>query len=190
MRLFGELRQAIEAVKMDYRLGMKLDPSVRSKWDVIFFSASFHGLMYYRFSHMFWKKRMKFIAMTIRYMARVFFAMDIHPAAEIEAGIFIDHGMGVVIGETATVGSGTLIYHGVTLGTARVVSGKRHPSIGKNVLIGANASVLGPVKVCDGARIGANSVVIHDVPCACTVVGNPARIVKAGDYSEERNEAV
>ncbi len=190
MQLFKELRQTLKSVKSDYELGMKLDPSVRSKWDLILFSASFHGLMYYRFSHMFWKKKMKFLAMAVRYTARIFFAMDIHPAAEIEPGIFIDHGIGVVIGETAAIGSGTLIYHGVTLGASHVVNGKRHPTIGKNVFIGANASVLGPINVCDGAKIGANSVVLKDVPCACTVVGNPARIVKAGDYSEERNEAV
>ncbi len=111
--------------------------------------------------------------------------MDIHPAAEIEPGIFIDHGIGTVIGETASVGEGTLIYHGVTLGATRVMNGKRHPTVGRNVLIGANASVLGPIKICDGAKIGANTVILHDVPCACTVVGNPAKIVKAGELKKE-----
>lgn len=123
--------------------------------------------------------------MFVRSIARVLYSMDIHPAAEIEPGIFIDHGIGVIIGETASVGRGTLIYHGVTLGATRVMKGKRHPNIGRNVLIGANASILGPIKVCDGAKIGANTVVLHDVPCACTVVGNPAKIVKAGDIKKE-----
>lgn len=121
---------------------------------------------------------MEFLAMLLRYLSRVLYKMDIHPAANIEAGIFIDHGMGVVIGETASVGRGTLIYHGVTLGTARVMQGKRHPTIGRNVLIGANATILGPIKIGDGARIGANSVVLRDVPESATAVGNPARIIR------------
>ncbi len=127
--------------------------------------------------------------MVFRGIARVRYSMDIHPAAEIEPGIFIDHGMGVVIGETASIGSGTLIYHGVTLGSAHLIKGKRHPTIGRNVLIGANATILGPIKICDGAKIGANAVVLRDVPCACTVVGNPAKIVKIGEI-KRRDDAV
>ncbi len=189
MRFFNEFHLAIKAMKMDYHLGMRFDPSLKSKWDLILFSASFHGLVLYRLSHMFWKLRWKFLAMIFRGIARVRYSMDIHPAAEIEPGIFIDHGMGVVIGDTASVGSGTLIYHGVTLGSVHLIKGKRHPTIGRDVLIGANATVLGPVKICDGVKIGANSVVIHDVPCACTVVGNPARIVKIVE-SKKRDDVV
>ncbi len=126
--------------------------------------------------------------MIFRGIARVRYAMDIHPAAKIEAGIFIDHGIGVVIGETASIGSGTLIYHGVTLGSANVMKGKRHPTIGRNVLIGANATILGPIKICDGVKVGANAVVLHDVPCACTIVGNPAKIVKVNGM--RRDDAV
>ena len=127
--------------------------------------------------------------MILRGMARVRYSMDIHPAAEIEPGIFIDHGIGVVIGETASIGTGTLIYHGVTLGVAHLMSGKRHPTIGRNVLIGANATILGPIKVGDGAKVGANAVVLNDVPCACTVAGNPAKIVKVGNI-KRRDDAV
>ncbi len=123
--------------------------------------------------------------MIFRGIARVRYSMDIHPAAEIEPGIFIDHGMGIVIGETASVGNGTLIYHGVTLGSAHLTFGKRHPTVGRNVFIGANAVVIGPVNVCNGAKIGANAVVLHDVPRACTVVGNPAKIVKINERKDD-----
>ncbi|WP_161847608.1 serine O-acetyltransferase EpsC [Athalassotoga saccharophila] len=176
--LFKEIGFTFHAIKEDFKAGKRLDPSVKSGRDIFLFSASFHGLMLYRFSHLFWNLKMRFLAMTLRYINRVLYKMDIHPAANIEAGIFIDHGIGVVIGETASVGSGSLIYHGVTLGTARIMQGKRHPTIGRNVLIGANAVILGPVKIGDGSRIGANAVVLEDVPEFSTAVGNPARIVK------------
>ncbi len=175
---FRNLEITFRAIKEDYRLGMKLDPSVKSSLDIFLFSPSFHGLMLYRFSHFFWKSHMKFLAMSFRYLNRVIYKMDIHPAAEIECGIFIDHGIGVVIGETAFVGSGTLIYHGVTLGTARVMNGKRHPTVGRDVMIGANAVILGPVTIGNGAKIGANAVVLEDVPPMATAVGNPARIIE------------
>ncbi len=178
MHFFNELRLAIKAMRADYEFGMRVDPSLKSKWDLLLFSTSFHGLILYRLAHMFWKLKWRFLAMFFSGIVRVRYSMDIHPAAEIEPGIFIDHGIGVVIGETASIGSGTLIYHGVTLGSAHVMSGKRHPTIGHNVFIGANASVLGPIEICDGAKIGANAVVLHNVSCGCTVVGNPARIIK------------
>ncbi len=189
MRFFKEIHLMFESIKKDYHLGIESDPSLKSKWDLILFSSSFHGLILYRISHMFWNLKLRFLAMFFRGAARVFYAMDIHPAADIEPGIFIDHGIGVVIGETASVGSGTLIYHGVTLGSSHITKGKRHPSIGRNVFIGANASILGPIKICDGAKIGANSVVIHNVPCACTVVGNPAKIVRA-NKTKRRDDAI
>lgn len=176
--LFKELKFAFHAIRKDYELGKKLDPSVKSGLDISLFSASFHGLILYRFSHFFWKSKMKFFAMTFRYLSRIVYKMDIHPAADIEAGIFIDHGIGVVIGETASIGCGTLIYHGVTLGTARVIGGKRHPTVGRDVMIGANAVVLGPIKIGDGVKIGANAVVLEDVPPFATAVGNPAKILR------------
>ncbi len=176
--LFRNLEITFRAIKEDYRLGMKLDPSVKSSLDISLFSPSFHGLMLYRFSHFFWMSNMKFLAMSFRYLNRVIYRMDIHPAAEIECGIFIDHGIGVVIGETTFIGRGTLIYHGVTLGTARIMNGKRHPTVGRNVVIGANAVVLGPVTIGNGSKIGANAVVLEDVPPFATAVGNPAKIIE------------
>lgn len=179
VRLFvRNLEITFHAIKEDYKLGMRLDPSAKSSLDISLFSPSFHGLMLYRFSHFFWKSNMKFLAMSFRYLNRVIYKMDIHPAAEIECGIFIDHGIGVVIGETAFIGRGTLIYHGVTLGTARVMNGKRHPTVGRNVMIGANAVVLGPVTIGNNAKIGANAVVLEDVPPFATAVGNPAKIIE------------
>ncbi len=111
--------------------------------------------------------------------------MDIHPAAEIEPGVVIDHGIGVVIGATATVKSGTVIYHGVTLGAKRICSGKRHPDVGRNVIIGAGAKILGPIRVGDNSVIGANAVVLNDVPENCLAVGIPARIVRRRDENAE-----
>lgn len=110
--------------------------------------------------------------------------MDIHPAAEIEPGVVIDHGIGVVIGATATVKSGTVIYHGVTLGAKHICSGKRHPDVGRNVIIGAGAKILGPIKVGDNSVIGANAVVLNDVPENCLAVGIPARIVRRDENAE------
>ena len=187
---FEEIYFTFKAVKEDYTLGRTLDPSVKSKADIILFSASFHGLVIYRFSHLLWKSNLNFFAMYLRYLSRVLYKMDIHPAAEMEFGVFIDHGIGVVIGETASVGKGTLIYHGVTLGSARVMNGKRHPTVGRNVFIGANASILGPVTIGDGSKIGANSVVLHDVPPNSTVVGNPGHIIhKNGEENFEINDS-
>jgi len=111
--------------------------------------------------------------------------MDIHPAAKIEPGVLIDHGFGVVIGSTASIGKGTIIYHGVTLGTRRIVDGKRHPDIGENVLIGAGAKILGPIKIGDNVQIGANSVVLDDVPENSKVAGIPAKPLKKSNSKEK-----
>ena len=165
-------------VKADLRAFLKNDPSVQSVWGIILFSISFRGLLLYRIYHELFKRNHKFLANILYYTAKRKYHMDIHPAAEIEPGIIIDHGFGVVIGETATVGSGTVIYHGVTLGARRVMNGPRHPHIGRNVLIGNHASVLGNISIGDGARIGANSVVLENVPEGATAVGIPAKIVK------------
>jgi len=134
--------------------------------------------MWYRFAHFFYKWKLKVLAYLIYYFVRVVFSMDIHPAARIAPGVVIDHGIGVVIGSTASVGRGTLIYHGVTLGTRKPCSGKRHPDVGENVMIGTGAKILGPIRVGNNAVVGANAVVLEDVPDGAVVVGVPARIVK------------
>ena len=159
----------------DAKLYKRLDPSVKSPL-VLFLHAGYHSMILYRLARLFYDLKMYPVSFLIYYLNRILFSVDIHPRADIEPGVVIDHGVGVVIGSTATVGSGTLIYHGVTLGARRVQTGKRHPDIGRNVLIGAGAKVLGPIRVGDGARIGANAVVLRDVPPGAVAVGIPATI--------------
>ena len=176
-------RKILSDIRLDLEMLIRNDPSVESKRDAVF-STSLRGLIYYRVYHHLYKKGYKFIAMYLYYRAKRKYGMDIHPAAEIEPGVLIDHGAGIVIGSTAFVGKGTIIYHGVTLGARRIKKGKRHPSIGRNVLIGNHASILGDIKVGDNAKIGANSVVLDNIPPFATVVGIPARIVKIGGKGE------
>lgn len=174
------IRELLSAIRADLEMFMQNDFSVRSRRDVILFSTSFRGLVYYRIYHSLYEKGHKFIAMYLYYQAKRKYGMDIHPAAKIEPGVLIDHGIGVVIGSTAFVGKGTILYQGVTLGSRRIEKGKRHPTVGRNVFIGNHASILGNIKVGDNAVIGAHSVVLADVPPFATVVGIPARIVKIG----------
>ncbi len=174
------VRELLSAIRADLEMFMQNDFSVRSKREVILFSTSFRGLVYYRIYHSLYEKGHKFIAMYLYYRAKRKYIMDIHPAAKIESGIIIDHGMGVVIGSTAFVGKGTILYHGVTLGSKKIEKGKRHPTVGRNVFVGNHASILGDIKVGDHAVIGAHSVVLSNVPPFATVAGIPARIVKIG----------
>ena len=175
---FRDFVSIFKHISEDLEMYLKLDPAAESKLQVFFFYASFQGLMWYRFAHFFYKWKLKVLAYLIYYFVRVVFSMDIHPAARIAPGVVIDHGIGVVIGSTASVGRGTLIYHGVTLGTRKPCSGKRHPDVGENVMIGTGAKILGPIRVGNNAVVGANAVVLEDVPDGAVVVGVPARIVK------------
>ncbi|HOQ39007.1 MAG TPA: DapH/DapD/GlmU-related protein [Fervidobacterium sp.] len=170
----------------------KADPSFEKSYQFLF-HAGYRSLRLYRLSHLFYRTGFKFFSYLIYHLNRIVYSIDIHPACEMEPGVVIDHGVGVVIGSTASVGSGTVIYHGVTLGAKHVVNGKRHPTVGRNVLIGAGAKILGPINIGDASKIGANSVVLDDVPAGCTVAGIPGRIVKkpgdieAPDVSETQN---
>lgn len=136
-----------------------------------------HALSWHRFANALYRVRLKLPARIVSQTARFFTGIEIHPAAKIEAGVFIDHGAGVVIGETAFVGSGTVLYHGATLGGTGKQKGKRHPTVGRNCVISAGAKVLGNVTIGDGAKIGAGAVVLTDVPPNATAVGVPARII-------------
>lgn len=167
---------------------LRLDPATSNVFQLILFNASFHGLLLYRISHLFYEWKLYPLAYIFYYLKRVLFSMDIHPAAEIEPGVVIDHGIGVVIGSTASVGSGTLIYHGVTLGAKKVCSGKRHPDVGKNVLIGAGAKILGPIRIGDNSLVGANAVVLRDVPPNSLAVGIPAKILRRDEDAESSRE--
>lgn len=168
--MFKHLRADVRAVK-------ERDPAVKSTIEVLFCYPGLHAIMFYRVAHWFYNRRLFFIARLISTIARFLTAIDIHPGAKIGEGIFIDHGIGVVIGETAEIGSNVTIYQGVTLGGTGKDTGKRHPTIGNNVVVSSGAKVLGPFRVGDNSKIGAGSVVLKEVPPNCTVVGVPGRIV-------------
>ena len=143
---------------------LKEDPAAKSKLEVLLLYPCVHSIIAYRLTHFLYKHKLFFLARLISQLSRFFTGIEIHPGAKIGKGLFIDHGMGVVIGETAEVGDNVTIYHGVTLGGTGKHTGKRHPTIGDNVLIGTGAKVLGPIIVGNNAKIGANSVVLHNVP--------------------------
>jgi serine O-acetyltransferase len=153
------------------------DPAARSYIEVIFCYPGVHAVIWHRLSHWLWTHNLYFLGRFSSHVSRWLTGIEIHPAAKLGRRFVIDHGMGVVIGETAEVGDDCYFYHQVTLGVARTGSGKRHPTVGNNVIIGAGAKVLGPITVGDNARIGANSVVVDPVPADTTVVGVPARPV-------------
>ena len=154
------------------------DPAARSKLEVFLLYPGVHATMYHQAAHFCYCHKMKFLARTISQWSRFWTGIEIHPGAKIGRRLVIDHGMGIVIGETAEVGDDCLIYHGVTLGGTGKDQGKRHPTIGNNVLLSTGSKVLGPFKVGDGARIAANAVVLKEVPEDATAVGVPARVVR------------
>lgn len=171
--MFNKLKAELDAV-------MARDPAARSRLEVYFLYSGFKALRAYRRAHWFYQRDMKFIARFISQRSRKKTGIEIHPGAKIGKNLFIDHGMGVVIGETTEIGDNCIIYQNVTLGGTGKDQGKRHPTLGDNVLIGAGAKVLGPFKVGDNARVAAGAVVLDEVPPNATAVGVPARIVKVG----------
>ena len=154
------------------------DPAARSKLEVLLLYQGVHAILFHRVSHWLWQHNCRFLARLNSQIARHCTGIEIHPGAAIGKRLVIDHGMGTVIGETAEIGDDCLIYHGVTLGGTGKDVGKRHPTIGNNVLIGTGAKVLGPIKVGDNSRIAANSVVLKEIPEDSTAVGIPARVVR------------
>ena len=165
-------------IKKDIEYIMENDPAARTKLEVFLLYPSRHARLAHMISHFLYKKNLLFLARLISQIARFLTAIEIHPGATLGAGILIDHGMGVVIGETAELGDRITIYHGTTLGGTGKEKGKRHPTVGDNVVIGAGSKVLGNIKIGSNSKIGANSVVINDVPEGATVVGIPGRVVK------------
>jgi serine O-acetyltransferase len=157
---------------------MARDPAARSRLDVVFSYPGFHAMMFYRMAHPLWRWRLLFLGRLVSQFGRWLTGIEIHPGAEIGRRLFIDHGMGVVVGETAVLGHDVTLYQGVTLGGTSLAGGKRHPSLEDGVVVGAGAQVLGPVTIGAGARIGANAVVLKDVPSGVTMVGIPARMVQ------------
>jgi len=166
---FKTLREEIDSIRAR-------DPAARSSIEVILCYPGFHVLRFYHLAHALWKMRLNVPARMLSNLGKLFTGIEIHPGAEIGRNLFIDHGAGVVIGETAIIGDEVTMYHGVTLGGTSLSHGKRHPTLGNGVIVGAGAKILGPIHVGDGARIGANAVVLSDVPAGVTMVGIPAKI--------------
>ncbi len=181
--VFKSLIEDIDAV-------LVRDPAAKSRFDVIFSYPGFHALVFYRLSHRLWGWGARFFARWISHLARWLTGIEIHPGAKIGRRFFIDHGMGVVIGETADIGNDVTIYQGVTLGGTSLHDGKRHPTLGDDVVVGSGAQVLGPLIVGKGARIGANAVVLRDVPEGVTMVGIPARPVQPKPKVVDADKAV
>ncbi len=169
--MFKSLNETLEAYQ-------RRDPAARSKLEILLLYQGVHATLYHRLAHWLYCRNLRFLARAVSQWSRFWTGIEIHPGAKIGRRLVIDHGMGVVIGETAEVGDDCLIYHGVTLGGTGKDHGKRHPTIGNNVLISCGAKVLGPFKVGDNARIAANAVVLSEVPEDATAVGIPAQIVR------------
>jgi serine O-acetyltransferase len=173
-------------LKDDIKAVFDRDPAARSVLEVLFCYPGLHAVWFHRISHWFWEHEFFFIGRFVSHIGRFCTGIEIHPGARIGRGFFIDHGMGVVIGETAEIGENVTLYHGVTLGGVSWEKAKRHPTIGDNVVIGSGAKVLGPFTVGKGSKIGSNSVVVREVPANSTVVGIPGRVVMATERPSER----
>ncbi len=176
----------LNTIRQDIKVVFDRDPAVRSTLEVLFCYPGFHAILIYRLAHALWKRKFYFLARFTSHVGRFLTGIEIHPGATIGKGFFIDHGMGVVIGETAEIGDNCTLYHQVTLGGTSWAKEKRHPTLGNNVVIGSGAKILGPFKVGDDAKIGSNSVVVKEVPEHSTVVGIPGRVVvQAGSKIED-----
>ena len=164
-------------IKKDINAVFERDPAAKNLLEVILCCPGFHAILLHRIAHFFYKKGLVVLPRLISHFSRFITGIEIHPGAKLGTGIFIDHGLGVVIGETAEIGDNVTIYQGVTLGGTGKEKGKRHPTVGKNVVVGTGAKVLGPIVIGDGVRVGAGSVVLQSVPSGATVVGIPGRVV-------------
>ena len=170
--MFARLKEEIGVV-------FERDPAARNTWEVLTCYPGFHAMLAHRLSHRLWNAGFKWAARFISHLGRWLTGIEIHPGARIARRFFIDHGMGVVIGETSEIGDDCTLYHGVTLGGTSWNKGKRHPTLGKGVVVGAGAKILGPIEIGDGAKIGSNAVVVKAVPAGATAIGIPARIVES-----------
>ncbi len=181
--MFKTFREDIAAV-------FQRDPAVRSTLEVIMCYPGFHALQFHRIAHRLWQAKLYFIARFTSQLSRFLTGIEIHPGAKIGKGFFIDHGMGVVIGETAEIGDNCTLYHGVTLGGTSWAKEKRHPTLGDDVVIGSGAKVLGPFVVGSGSKIGSNSVVVKQVPEQATVVGIPGKVVLSEAERQQQSQQI
>ena len=172
--MFNNLKDDLKAV-------FDRDPAVRNIFEIFLCYPGFHAMLFYRLSHRLWMRKFYLLGRFVSHLGRFFTGIEIHPGAKIGRGFFIDHGMGVVIGETAEIGENCTLYHQVTLGGTSWAKEKRHPTLGNNVVVGSGAKILGPFTVGDNAKVGSNSVVVKEVPPNGTVVGVPGRLVMSGE---------
>ncbi len=180
----------LERLREDINCVFDRDPAARNAVEVFFTYPGFHALQLHRVSYWLWSHGVKWLARVLAYFSRWLTGIEIHPGAKIGRRFFIDHGMGVVIGETAEIGDDCTLYHAVTLGGTSWEAGKRHPTLGDNVVVGAGAKILGPLNIGEAARIGSNAVVVKDVPEGATVVGIPGRVVSKQDEVSHRRHAI
>lgn len=180
----------LQLLKEDLDCVFDRDPAARGRMEVLLTYPGLHAIIAHRLAHALWRRGLRFTARLLSFFARMFTQIDIHPGATIGRRFFIDHGCGVVIGETSEIGDDVTLYHGVTLGGVSWNAGKRHPTLCDGVMVGAGAKILGPVTVGKLARIGANSVVIHDIPESMTVVGIPGRVVLPEDLRRQPQRGI
>jgi serine O-acetyltransferase len=178
--MFSRLREDVSSV-------FERDPAARTSWEVLTCYPGLHAIVIHRAAHWLWARRLRWLGRFVSHLARFLTGIEIHPGATIGRRFFIDHGMGVVIGETAVIGDDVTLYHGVTLGGTSWHQGKRHPTLQDGVVVGAGAKVLGPITVGIRAKVGSNAVVVKDVPRGMTAVGNPARVID-GEQAQKREE--
>jgi serine O-acetyltransferase len=179
-----------DRIREDIRGVFERDPAARSTWEVLTCYPGLKAIWAHRLSHWLWTHGLKWLGRLVSQVARWFTLVEIHPGATIGRRLFIDHGAGVVIGETAEIGDDVTLYQGVTLGGTSWAKGKRHPTLGNNVVVGAGAKILGPFTVGENARVGSNAVVVREVPPAATVVGIPARVVQEARVPSEKVVAI
>jgi serine O-acetyltransferase len=178
-----------ERLREDVRCVFDRDPAARTTFEILTTYPGLHAVLMHRLSHRLWNAGLKWLGRLLSNVARLFTGIEIHPGARIGRRFFIDHGMGVVIGETAVIGDDCTLYHGVTLGGTSWQKGKRHPTLGRDVVVGAGAKVLGPIEVGDGVRIGSNAVVVKSVPAGMTVIGVPGHIIGRGRDEKQAQRA-
>jgi serine O-acetyltransferase len=181
MKLFRSIRRDVQAV-------YEHDPAAKNAWEIFFAYPGFHARQFHRLSHTLWNWHVPFFPRFVSHLGRFFTGIEIHPGAKIGEGFFIDHGMGVVIGETSEIGDNVALYQGVTLGGTSLLKKKRHPTLGNNVVVGAGSEIIGAITIGEGAKVGAGSVVVTPVPPHTTVVGVPGRVVEVRNPDTETVE--
>ena len=178
----------INSIKRDIQSVYEHDPAAKNTWEIFFAYPGFHARQFHRLSHTLWNWRVPFFPRFVSHMGRFFTGIEIHPGAKIGEGFFIDHGMGVVIGETSEIGDNVAMYQGVTLGGTSLLKKKRHPTLGNNVVVGAGSKLIGAITIGDNVKVGAGSVVVTSVPPHATVVGVPGRVVEVRNPDTETVE--